>query len=246
MPEEPQQRSTEIRPWNRIHVRISLLYGAVVLMVLVVLGGAIYERTIGLERDRLQRRALGAARMFGQIMGGLRVPETGEAPTLIQRSAAGQAGLRAVYAVVLDPANGDGQWLFHHGLPSEWRGEAPPNLNTIPQLGNLATGAFVQDDVVERKGTLVLSAYAPVSNGQASFVGVDVDGSTLQEVRKRTLGLLLGGLGLALALLMATTLFVGRLVQRQFEELLDAAEAGSPGTLTTGVDETRADEFGVL
>ena len=225
---DDHQEPRPLRAWERIHVRMSLLYGAVVLLVLVIVGGAIYDRAVGSVEDALQIRALNLAHLLAQ-----EVAASAAAPPYVpgkqaeepaRNLGAAQRGVRHLYAVARPGDDGLPSWVFRvNARPAPDDEEDPAVPENTSALKEAFTGAGAAEGARQISGRLVISAYAPIPGHPAVVAGVDLDATSLSEARRRTRTLLLGGLGLAMALLLVITLVVGRRVRIPFEQLLEAA-----------------------
>ncbi len=153
---------------------------------------------------------------------------------------------------VLLPSTEPGQLLFFYDYSTE-----PPvaevgqiyDATELPIMLKAFDGAIVEPRPYEDIYGLSLSAYAPLKDSEGNsiaLVGVDVDISRLNILKKRIMGLALTLCGIAAVMIVLMSIFIGLSVRKPLLELLGAFHTVARGNLTAEVCMSRKDEFGVL
>jgi adenylate cyclase len=250
---------------QRFHVRLTMLYGAFVLLALAAMAAAFYTgaNTLATEgiRSRLAGTTVAIAHMLDRDkLGQLR--STADTQTVAYKNLhesvraidSAEKDLLSIY--VLTPTEKPGVFTFAFDFVAPGKRSKDPA--TIGQTYDarenetLQRGlkeAVVETEIAHDAWGDSLSGYAPVvdaSGARIALVGVDVDAGAIRRTRQTILGLSIA-LSIVVALVLCLAgMLVGRSVRRPLNRFIEAANAVSSGDLETRVSLTRADEFGIL
>ncbi|MCX5743449.1 MAG: HAMP domain-containing protein [Proteobacteria bacterium] len=256
----PSTATTDgLRLWQRFHIRLSVMYGGLVLAVLLSITGFFYIRGVASERAALQARLrIGAMALAAAItpdeIAGIRT-EADVASPAYRRLA---ERFRAVAAV--EPDFSDLYVMRRGATPDAVEivvdvvivADAPPGKPGEPYQPDHPTRILegfdhpvVEDDVYTDAWGTVLSGYAPIPMTQA-LVGIDVRAARIAAI-KRDVGLLtLAVLAVALGALVVLAIVVGRRVREPLARIVAATNAIAEGRLHVRAEMARKDEFGVV
>lgn len=249
--------------WWRFHVRMSGLFGGLVLFVLLLIGVAFYELGTRHQVRALQSRLRTAAvTLSHQIRpeavlalnaaGDRDKPEYRELLDLFRGVAADEPQFVSIY--VLRPTERENILAFAADfvVPGRTSPAAVGEEYDSRQAGSMKA-AFLQPTVEEefttdRWGT-VLSGYAPIRDAEGkaiAIVGVDVSEADVRALKRDVLFLVLGVFGVAALSITVLGWLVGRNMRKPLGRITEATTEIAAGRLETRVRLQRKDEFGVL
>lgn len=249
--------------WRRFHVRMSGLFGGLVLFVLLLMGVAFHEVGVRHQVLALQSRLRTAAvtlshQIRPEVVLALNVagdrdrPEYRELIELFQDVAADEPQFVSIY--VLRPTDRDDMLAFAADfvIPGRASPAAVGEEYDRRQARSL-DAAFerptVEDEFTTDRWGTVLSGYAPIrdASGKAiAVVGVDVSETDVRALKRDVLLLTLGVFGIAAVSIAVLGWFVGRNVRKPLGRITDATTEIAAGKLDTRVRMQRKDEFGIL
>ncbi len=258
-----RKRQDLVRPafWNRFHVRITAIYSLAIFIVFVVTSILIYHAGVRAELSTLQTQiqttavALSVSINPADVLALRTVEDTGSpAHTRLFRAfeeiAKTYPTTESIY--ILRPTERQGHLVFVVDYVGD--GEMgvtgdPYDATDVPvMLQGLVEPAVEQEPVGDEFG-VSLSGYAPIrdeSNKVIAVIGVDIDASRVEAIKKRVLLGTLLVFGLAAILITLSAFMVGRNVERPLTRVMDATEAIALGQFETRVGFERRDEFGLL
>ncbi len=252
-----------LRPWQRFHIRLTLLYGVVVFAVLVTMSVMFYRYAADAQvtgvKDRLRDTAIA-------IAVGLTAEELSELHDPSMQDSPEQRALLAKLATVAaaDPDISD-IYVFRRGpTPDRFVIVADHVVRATAKAGKLGEeyvpGAHMrmleglERPTVEKEpytdawGTVV-SGYAPVKdrNGYAvGIVGIDVQLASVDAMKARVRNLaLVVFLGAVLALIVLARV-VAVSVREPLYRIVEATSAITSGRPRIRASSDRKDEFGVV
>ncbi|MEZ4403994.1 MAG: adenylate/guanylate cyclase domain-containing protein [Kofleriaceae bacterium] len=252
-----------LRLWQRFHVRLSLMYGALVLVVLASVAGFFYRRGIAREeaglaaRLRIAAMAL-AASVSPDELAAIRTPADVEGDAYrrvaarFRAVAAAEPDFSDLYVMRRGPTPGQLEIVVDVVITAD----AAPGLPGEPyQVGAArAMMAGFTEPTVEPApyrdawGT-VLSGYAPVrdrAGAAVAIVGVDVRASRIAAMKREVATMVAVVLVIAIAVLVVLAVVVGRSVRTPLERMVEATNAIAAGQLQVRAGLHRSDEFGVV
>ena len=249
--------------WQRFHVRLSLMYGGLVLAVLASLGGYFYVRGVEGERAALQARLRIAATSLATAidpaaLDQLRTPadvDTAAYRAIIVRFrvvAAAEPEFSSIYIMRPGPAPGSFEVVADvvivgdtaAGLPGDPYQPAPTS-----RIARGLDGPTVEHTPYTDAWGTVLSGYAPIRDAQGravAVVGVDVRATRLEAIRRDVALAVLAALAVAIAVLLGLAMVVARSVRAPLARIVEATNAIAAGDLQVRAGLVRRDEFGVV
>lgn len=252
-----------LRPWQRFHVRITLLYGAAVLAVFAVLGALLYDAGVDAEMRGLRLRLRAMVVLLATDLS----PEDVEALKQYDDRAAetlrGALRERAAVLCARDP-DVSGVYILLRTEEPGWLRFAAAYARTeqdgaverrlydarmVPVMLRGLDEVAVEDRPYRDSFGTTLSGYAPLldaSGKSAGLIGVDVDMPRIDLMRERVLRLVGAFVALAAALLIPVALLVGWAVRGPVESVIRASAAIADGHLETRLALARRDEFGLM
>jgi serine phosphatase RsbU (regulator of sigma subunit) len=123
------------------------------------------------------------------------------------------------------------------------------DVSRVPAMSRALAGPAADDDVVEDEYGVTISGYAPIRDkaGKAvGLLGIDVDASTVREMRRDLLTVVAGGAAGAVFLSALLAWLVSARISRPVAVLSDGVDRVARGDLGTRVDPALPDEFGRL
>ena len=249
--------------WRRFHVRMSGLFGGLVLFVLLLMGVAFYEVGVRHQVRALQSRLRTAAvtlshQIRPEAVLALNVasdrdkPEYRELIELFENVAADEPQFVSIY--VLRPTDRPNILAFAADfvVPGRAAAAAVGEEYDQRQAAKMAAGferPTVEDEFVTDRWGTVLSGYAPIrdADGKAiAVVGLDVSEADVRQLKYEVRLLTFGVFGFSALCVGVLGWFVGRNVRRPLGRVTDATTEIAAGHLETRVHIERTDEFGIL
>lgn len=247
-----------LRVHRRIHVRLTAIYGAALLLVLTPAAVVVYQLAVAAELDGLAARLhMATVAQAGLIDGDRLVAiDRADAPYRLELK-------RRFEAIIKDEPEISSLFLF---APTEDPDTmrfvvdtdvrmAPGEFNETydarqyPELKEALNGARVERDPVADAWGLSISGFAPVRDGQGKAVailGIDTDAARVERMRERLLWAAIAISFGAILLLGLAAVGVGRLLRGPLNRVIRGTEAIADGELSARVGLVRTDEFGVL
>ena len=249
--------------WRRFHVRMSGLFGGLVLFVLLLMGVAFYEVGVRHQVRALQSRLRTAAvtlshQIRPEAVLALNVsadrdrPEYRELLALFRDVAADEPQFVSIY--VLRPTDRADMLAFAADfvIPGRASPAAVGEEYDRRQARSLDAAFLrptVEDEFTTDRWGTVLSGYAPIrdASGKAiAVVGVDVSEADVRALKRDVLLLTLGVFGVAAFSIAVLGWFVGRNMRKPIGRITEATTEIAAGRLDTRVRLQRTDEFGIL
>jgi adenylate cyclase len=265
IPPKSKTNPLDLSVWERFHVRLTLLYGVVILIALGVLAIAFYVGGVNIAmsgiRSRLGGTAVALARgIDAEKLSHLQVAEDGAKPTykdLVDDAVAveaAQGDLLGIYVLVPSGEPGMFKFAFDH-VATARRSKAPAKVGesydarSNAQLQRGLNALTVETEVSSDAWGQSLSAYAPVLDRQGkhvALVGVDGDARAISAMKREIFGVSAGMFLITAIVVGIAGSFVGRKVREPLSRIIEAATAISAGNLETRLRLDRPDEFGIL
>jgi len=250
-----------LQGWRRLHIRLTLLYGGVTILVLALLATSVCIHGMRSELLFLQQRLLATVESLASSTDGEAIAaQPGEAKdwtslhhALYQRFrivANTDNQIQSIY--MLKPTQELTTLRFLVDYVKKGLRGSPGDRYDAANVPLMLTGfdrPVVEDKPVIDKFGITLSAYAPVktaSGRSVAVVGVDVNASSLKEIRDGVLLRAATLFGLALILLAIVATLIARNLRRSFDSIIGASSAISRGELSARTGLQRSDEFGVM
>lgn len=255
--------TAQLRPWHRFHVRLSLMYGGLILAVLLAMSWVFYQRAVARELAALQARLRIAAMTLAAAtdpadLDAIRGPADVDGAAFRRL----EARFRAVAAA--EPEFSD-LYIMRRGPDPDALevvvdvvivadAEAARPGDRYPIGGARAMPAGFTAPTVETTPYRdawgeVLSGYAPIRDGRGlavAIVGVDVRAARLAAIRREAALVALVVLLLAVVALAVLAAVVARSVRTPLARMVEATNAIAAGQLTVRAGLERSDEFGVV
>jgi adenylate cyclase len=247
--------------WRRLHIRLTILYGGVTLLVLALLATSVFIHGMRSELVSLQQRLLATVESLASSTDGEAIAALpGEAKNwtslhhaLFHRFRVVANADRQVQSIyMLKPTQEPTTLRFLVDYVKKGSRGKPGDRYDAANVPLMLTGfdrPVVEEQPVSDPFGITLSAYAPVktSSGRSvAVVGVDVNASSLTEIRNGVLLRAAISFGLALILLAIVATLIARNLRRSFDSIIGASSAISRGDLSARIRLQRSDEFGVM
>lgn len=260
----PQERAAgamSLRWWQRFHVRMTAGQGAIVFIVLSVMGFVFYEFGFKTELAGLQGRLKAtvttlAMHIDGEVVAALDPSGEPDAPKVRELHARFKALVEAdpdINTIYLLRRTEDPDELrFVVDFASRGKTGRPGQRYDMSDLPAMRAGlerVTVEERLWRDDFGLSMSGYAPVrgaSGASVGLVGVDVEADRVEKMRDRVLLTTLAFYGVAGLLLVALALFVGRRIRGPLGEINAAAGRIAEGDFSGRVVIERKDEFGLV
>ncbi|HZF50114.1 MAG TPA: adenylate/guanylate cyclase domain-containing protein [Polyangiaceae bacterium] len=257
-----------LRVWQRFHVRITLLYGAALLAVFIILGVLLYFAGVDAELRGLQHRLRAMAALLSVDLTPPALEALGKGgpeAEPIQRDFKSRVAalcksdpdVDGAYVMFRTEQAGYLRFITNHDCtpnPDAPPADAAPRLYDARALPVMLRGleeVAAEDRVYRDAFGTSLSGYAPLrASGEGAvsvgIVGLDVDARRIDLMRERALHLVGGFVALAALLLAPVAFLVGRAVRGPVERVIHASAAIADGHLETRLGLARRDEFGLM
>ena len=265
-PASPDAAEAGLRLWEKFHIRLSGIYGAAVVLVLVGMATAFYLEASKLVLQSVQGRILGTAVALARgiepvLVEPLNVAadsSKNEYQRLIRRFKTIERiepDLVSIY--VLKPTDQPGVFRFAVDLVAGGKDTAAPahigqvyDARNNPILLEAMNEPSVESEISRKdQWGESLSAYSPIrlqSGKVVALVGVDTKAAALRSLKLRVLRITLLVFAAALVLLGGAALLVARRIREPLAAITDATTAIASGHLDTRAGLVRRDEFGIL
>jgi adenylate cyclase len=255
----------DLKLWQRLHVRVTAVYGTVVLLALAVLSALTYSSGVDIAmaglRTRLGGTAVAIARGLSvQDIEALKSEGVNHGPRYQEMlgdfAAIDAANKDLLSLYVLVPAEPAGTFTFAFDyVTSGKRNVAPAEVGKAYDGRRNATlmaglrELSVETEIASDAWGDSLSAFAPVLDAQSktvAVVGVDADANAIRRMKRKIMALA------SLLSLAATSVlgiagyFVGKSIRKPVVSVIEAATAIGAGNFETRLGLKRRDEFGIL
>lgn len=248
----------ELRMTQRIHVRLTVIYGIALLLVLTPAAVLVYQLAVKAELDGLMARIHAATVGLAGLVDGDRVAaiDRADAPYRLELERRfydiirKEPEISSIYVfapteretimrfvVDTDVRRRPGQFGEHY------------DATAYPELRAGLSGPAVERDSVADAWGLSISGFAPVRDraGKAiAILGIDTDAARVERMRERLFLIAAATYFGAIALLVLAAIGVGRVLRGPLDRVIRGTEAIAQGRFETRVGFERADEFGVL
>ena len=250
-----------IRWHRRFHVRLTAAHGAVVFLVLTVMGGVFYQLGYRAELTGLQGRLRATVAILALHIdvpaiaaldpaGEPNAPEVRELYRRFKVVAELDPDISTIYLLrkTADP----GKLRFVVDFAAAGDTGRPGQLYDASHLPRMREGlerVAVEAQLYGDVFGLSLSGYAPLklpSGASIGLVGVDVDAARVREMRNRVLTMTLVLYGVAGLLLALVAVWMGRRIRGPLAEINAAAARIAAGDFVGRVATARNDEFGLV
>ncbi len=247
-----------LRFHQRIHVRLTVVYGLALLIVLSPVALYVWTSAVDSEVQSLRAWIRG---MVVSIASGVDADRVASVATvddpyraeLLRRANAVMSDsprIASIYAMrpTADPAT----MTFIFDIETRAKPAAfnqDYDASRYPELLQGVRGPVVEAGPVADEWGVSLSGFAPVvrATGETvAVIGIDVRAHHVDEIRSDMLRLILAILLGALTLLAVAGFSVGRMLQQPMKRIIEGTEAIAAGRFDTRVGVARRDEFGVL
>ncbi|HRE91624.1 MAG TPA: adenylate/guanylate cyclase domain-containing protein [Myxococcota bacterium] len=223
----PSTPGFELKPWQRFHVRVTLLTGVIVFMVLAIMGLVFYDLAYSTEFEALQARIRSTVGILGRRIDPKNLDkidrQKGMADTIYRDLYEDLSAICRedpdIYTVyVLKRTEVERELSFIVDVSDDPVDSAKPGDRYVIQdhLKVMLRGldeVTVEDSLTADKWGLSLGGYAPlryVDGRSYGLVGVDVDASHIDEMRHRLLITTLLIFGAAAFALFVMAILMGR------------------------------------
>jgi adenylate cyclase len=249
-----------LRVWRRLHVRLTVIYGGLTLLSIMVLGISTYQSNVQRELDGIRHHLLATADSLAvSIEGDSLLPSSPLEPARTQATRLSERfsdvllrhrDIASIY--LLEPTRNPTELRFlvdvvRRGAIGQ-PGEAYDASNVPLMLKGFRKPVVEQSPTRDRFG-LTISGYAPVKNRAGESVavlGVDVNASRLDQIHREVLRDVVLSFGVTILLLAWVASIVGRNLREPLSRIMDATTAISGGELETRIGLNRSDELGLM
>ncbi|HBD12575.1 MAG TPA: hypothetical protein DCZ13_10540 [Porticoccaceae bacterium] len=250
-----------IRSFQRFHLRLTLIYGTVVILILVAVVYAFYVFWSKSEIESLQKRLLSLSTSLAQTIDAdaiskfdLQHNQMSALHREIQQQFAAvverDKDIDSVY--VLRPSAVPNDLYFFVDY-SQQQGAGEPGQYYSAEGAPIMLRGFnrpsVEDEPYRDEFGYTLSAYAPLMTSTdevAGLVGVDVLATRLSVLENRILRISAITLIASVALITLVSLLVSRSIREPLRKVISCTGAVAGGNLDVRMNLQRHDEFGLL
>jgi len=252
-----------LRPWQRFHVRVTLLMGVVVFCILAAMGVAYYEVAYATEFDALQQRIHSTVMILSRRL------DANKLAALDNESAKTSAYLLDVQsdlaAICRDDVEISSIYIFaktdkprvmrfianveDNGKSAENFGDPYPISDEVAQIKRGLREITIETEMTRDAFGLSLSGYAPLklaSGDTFGLVGVDILAGNIEAIRARVLGTTLAMFGAAALVMFLVAFILGRRIRGPIAEINVAAGKIAKGDFEHELAVHRKDEFGLM
>ncbi len=248
---------------KRFHVRTTLVFGALALVVLGAMAIARYEWTRDAKVRTLNARLLVLAVALAESVDP-RAPaaalSSGDGSSRAHRAmvdafaavGADEADVTSIYVVVRDEGTWTrfaADWVAPGSVAAATIGERYDARRIPAMLAAFEGVPTVDDEPTMDAWGMALSGYAPIRDADGNtvaVVGVDVSAHELVDLERDARLSTLAVYGLAVLLLIAAGVLLGNNLRRPIEKIIAASTAIAAGDLRARVGLVRSDELGIL
>lgn len=251
----------QLRTLHRAHIRLTLLYGGVILLALVLLGWNTYRQGVAAEIQGLQHRLLAVVTSLASSIQAADIEAIPAKSTQItlqhqellrrfRQVAQQDPDIETIY--ILRPTMEPTKLRFVIDYAKSGEVGEPGELYDATDVPVMLQGfahPAVEDEPYSDEFGTTLSGYAPIvtQDGRSvGLVGVDVDVSRLDAIQKEVLGNVATTFGIAIILLASISWYVAKSVRQPLSRIINAATAISHGKLDTRIAMRRNDELGLM
>lgn len=249
-----------LRLWRRLHVRLTSIYGGLALLSITVLGVSTYQSKVQRELEGIREYLLVTADSLSVSIDGDKLvpssppgPARDQAKILSKRFGAVMQRHQDIASIyLLEPTRNPNELRFLMDVVREGTAGRPGeayDASEVPQMLKGFRQPVVDRDPTRDRFGLTLSGYAPVKNhaGQSlAVLGVDVNASRMDQIRREVLRDVAVSFGLTILLLAGVASIVGRNLREPLSRIMDATTAISGGELDTRIGLHRNDELGLM
>lgn len=252
-----------LKPWQRFHVRVMLLVGAVVFLILGVMGVAFYETAYSTEFGALQTRIRSTVMIISKR---INVPRLAELDPAKWRDDDYYQWVReGLTEICRDDPDIDSIYIFSKtddprklkfvidvgddDVGAGTYGDTYEITDTIKLMQQGLTRITVEEEMTADEWGLSLSGYAPLRfpNGDSfGLVGVDILASDIDRIRMRVLTTTLVIFGAAAIALFLVSFYLGRRIRGPINDINLAASRIAAGDFEHELEVERKDEFGLM
>ena len=251
----------QLRAWQRFHIRLTILYGSAIMLALAALGFSVYQSSVSSEITALQKRLLTTVTSLADSITAQaisQIPLDDKTLTPLHRQlrarfaqvASHDKDIESIY--ILRPTLQPTQLRFLIDFTKHNDSAKPGELydaSEIPvMLQGFARPSVEKEPYTDEWGTS-LSGYAPIvtkDGHSVGIVGVDVQLSNLNAIKRNTLEHVAIVFGATILLLGAVAWWVAHNVRSPLGKIIDALVAISGGDLSTRIHMKRSDELGLM
>lgn len=259
----PSNPGFELKPWQRFHVRVTLLTGVIVFAVLAIMGLVFYDLAYSTEFEALQARIRSTVGILGRRIDPKNLDKIDRAKGMqdttyrdlyedLSAICREDPDIYTVY--VLKRTSVERELSFIVDVSDDPVDSAKPGERYVIQdhLKAMLKGldeVTVEDNLTADKWGYSLGGYAPLrySDGRSyGLVGVDVDASHIEEMRNRLLITTLLIFGAAAFALFVMALLMGRRIKGPIQAIDLTARRIAGGDFDHELRLERKDEFGLM
>ena len=253
----------ELKPWQRFHVRVTLLLGAVVCAILAVMGIVYYELTYTTEFEALQQRIQSTVTILSRRLDAARLapltPETARDSAYLrdvrddlQAICRQDEDINSIYILARTDKPRELRFIVDVGdddLDLMGFGGTYTITDEVRLMERGLTEVTVEDEMTQDQWGLSLSGYAPLRmpNGDPfGFVGVDIVAPHIEAIQSRVLATTLVIFGLAALAMFSVAFLTGRRIRGPIGAINEAAGKIAVGDFEHELTLDRKDEFGLM
>lgn len=252
-----------IKPWQRFHVRVAVMMGAVVLGLLSVMGVAFYEVTYSAEFEALQQRIHSTVVILSRRIDATRLaaldPSTAAtSPYLkemredLEAICRDDKDISSIYVLAKTPEARTLRFIADVNDDARKNNRFGADYVVSDEVAQMEHGldqVTVEDQMSRDQYGLSLSGYAPLklANGTPfALVGVDILAPSIEAIRERVLGGTLIVFGAAALIMALMAVVLGRRIRGPINDINVAAARIAKGDFEHELTLQRKDEFGLM
>jgi adenylate cyclase len=255
--------SARLRPWHRFHVRLSVMYGGLILAVLLSVTWFFYDRAVEREIAALAARLRIAAMTLASSidpadLDAIRGPADVDGPAYrrlearFRAVAAAEPDFSDLYVMRRGPDATSLTIVIDIVIVGDTAAGQPGERYPLGAARAMAAGferPTVEAAPYRDAWGEVLSGYAPIrdrAGAAVAIVGVDVRATRLAAITREAAVVAAAVLVAAILALVMLAAIVARSVRTPLARMVEATNAIAAGQLTVRAGLVRSDEFGVV
>jgi len=251
----------KLQTWQRLHFRLTVLYGGAVLISLIAMGVLMYNAGVKLEMQNTQQRLLTTVTSLSYLIdAGTFEAALKDSATEISfrkklfdqfKQVAGKdPDIETIYILLPTTQPAQLQFLIDYAKDGVMAkpGEAY-DASEVPVMLKGFREPVVEDKLYADEFGLTLSGYAPIKNAQQksmAIVGADIKANRIGAIKVRVSVTTASVFFIAFVFISIISYFIAYRVRTPLTRIINATDAITHGQLDTRIRLERRDELGLM
>lgn len=252
-----------LKPWQRFHVRVAVMMGAVVMGLLALMGIAYYEVTYSAEFEALQQRIHSTVVILSRRINPARLvdldptsaatsPYLKEMREDLDAICRDDKDIASIYVLARTPEARKLRFIADVNDDAGKNNRFGTDYVITDEVAQMERGleqVTVEEEMSRDKYGLSLSGYAPIRRPDGApfaLVGVDILAPSIEAMRERVLAATLIMFGAAALIMAFMAVVLGRRIRGPINDINVAAARIAKGDFEHELKLERRDEFGLM